>query len=70
MLGDGSYEALCVDVSDDGGAVVLSIAIIAGDHKGEVVEVRAAGAHGDAVDMLAMPCVLAVNDGQPSVVFD
>jgi hypothetical protein len=69
VLDDGSYEGLVVDVNEDDG-VVLSITIVAGAHKGEVVDVRAAGMHDDAVDLLAMPCVLTVVDGQPSVVFD
>ena len=69
MLPDGAYEAMCVDVTDDDGTV-LSIAIVAGEHKGEVVEVRATGLHADAVDLLAMPCVLDVKGGQPAVVFD
>lgn len=66
MLEDGSYEGLVVDV--DGPA--LSIAIVAGPHKGEVVDVRSASLHGDAVELLGMPCVLNVAGGEPSVVFD
>ena len=66
MLEDGSYEALVVDV--EGG--VLSLTILAGVHKGAVVEVRHAHLHDDGLDMLAMPCVLVVTDGEPKVVFD
>lgn len=73
MLDDGSYEGLVVDVTDadaDAGGVALSIVVVAGAHKGDVVEVRASSRQGDAIDLLGMPCVLRVLDGQPAVVFD
>ena len=66
MLEDGSYEALVVDVA----AGVLSLTILAGACKGAVVEVRATSLHDDGLDLLAMPCVLVVQDGEPRVVFD
>ena len=69
MLPDGSYEGLVVDVSDDD-AVVLSIVVTDGEHKGGVVEVRGASLHDDALDLLGMPCVLTVIDGEPTVIFD
>lgn len=69
MLPDDSYEGLVVDVTD-GDDIVMSIVVTAGAHKGAVVDVRAHGMHGDALDMLGMPCVLAVAGGEPSVVFD
>ena len=72
MLADGSYEAIVVDADGDGepDAILLSIAIISGEAKGEVVEVRAAQLQYDALDLLAMPCILTVQDGEPRVVFD
>ena len=66
MLEDGSYEALVVDVEDG----VLSLTILTGANKGAVVDVRDARMHDDGLDLLAMPCVLVVRDGQPMVVFD
>lgn len=69
MLPDDSYEGLVVDVTNDD-AVVLSIVVTAGEHRGAVVDVRARGMRGDALDMLGMPCVLTVADGEPSVIFD
>jgi hypothetical protein len=69
VLADGSYEGLVVDVAEDDG-VVLSIVVTDGEQKGNVVDVRASGMHDDAVDMLGMPCVLTVADGEPTVVFD
>jgi hypothetical protein len=70
VLEDGTYEGLVVDVGDPEVAVVLSIVVTAGPHKGEVVDVRASGMHDDAIDLLGMPCVLSVIGGEPSVVFD
>ena len=69
MLADGSYEGMVIDVADDDG-VVLSIVVTDGEQKGNVVEVRAASMHEDAIDLLGMPCVLTVADGDPSVIFD
>jgi hypothetical protein len=74
MLADGSYEAIVIDAEDgaeDGADVMrLSITILSGPSKGEVVDVRAARLQYDALDLLAMPCILTVTDGQPSVIFD
>lgn len=72
MLGDGSYEGIVVDVTqdDDGGSMCLAIVVVAGAHKGDVVDVRSASLHEDAIDLLGMPCVLTVADGEPGVVFD
>ncbi|MBA2281847.1 MAG: hypothetical protein H0W25_11530 [Acidimicrobiia bacterium] len=73
MLDDGEHDAIVVDAADaaDGsGALVLSLTLIAGAHKGELVDVRATGLGRDALDMLAEPCTVHVNDGQPTVTFD
>jgi hypothetical protein len=69
VLDDGSYEGLVVDVADVDG-IVLSIVVTDGEHKGDVVDVRGASMHDDALDLLGMPCVLTVIDGEPNVVFD
>lgn len=69
MLQDGCYEGLVVDVADRDG-MVLSIVVTDGEQKGNVVDVRSTAMHEDAVDLLGMPCVLNVVDGEPSVVFD
>jgi hypothetical protein len=69
VLADGCYEGLVVDVVDRDG-IVLSIVVTDGEQKGNVVEVRSASMHDDAVDLLGMPCVLNVAGGEPSVVFD
>ena len=73
VLADGSYEAMVVDArdaDDEAGVLVLDITILAGAAKGEVVEVRAGQLQYDAIDLLAMPCILTVTNGQPKLVFD
>lgn len=72
LLADGSYEAIVVDAEGDSDpeVMVLSIAVISGEAKGQLVEVRAVKLQYDVLDLLAMPCVLTVTDGEPKVVFD
>lgn len=73
VLRDGTYDALVVDAEPDGaraGVVVLSLTITAGEAKGEVVEVRATHLEHDPLELLALPCILVVRDGAPTVVFD
>ena len=73
VLPDGSYEAMVVDARDvegEPGVVVLDLTILTGASKGEVLEVRAAHLQYDALDLLAMPCILTVTGGQPKLVFD
>jgi hypothetical protein len=70
VLADGSYEAIVIDAEEGADLMRLSITILSGPSKGEVVDVRAARLQYDAFDLLAMPCILTVTDGQPSVIFD
>lgn len=72
MLADGTYDALVVDADGDGepDTMLLCLAITSGDAKGEVVEVRAVHLQYEPLDLLAMPCILVVSDGQPKVIFD
>jgi hypothetical protein len=71
-LDDGTYEAIVVDAEGDSDpeVMVLSIAIISGPAKGQMVDVRAVKLQYDVHDLLAMPCVLVVAGGEPKVVFD
>jgi hypothetical protein len=72
VLPDGSYEAIVVDADGDGVAdvMVLSITVLTGEHKGHVVDVQAVQLQYDPIDLLAMPCVLVVQGGEPKVIFD
>ncbi|HVX17726.1 MAG TPA: hypothetical protein VHA73_06815 [Acidimicrobiales bacterium] len=79
MLPDGRYDAVVVDADEvvdadgpSGAAVVrVDLAIAAGEHRGEVVTVHAAGlGDRDPLDLLAVPVTLTVADGQPKVRFE
>ncbi|HEY4377329.1 MAG TPA: hypothetical protein VGM93_09230 [Acidimicrobiales bacterium] len=71
MLTDGTYDAVVVDAEEAGdGAVALDLAVLAGPHKGELVTVHARGLDRDALDLLAVPAMLTVADGRPSVVLE
>lgn len=70
MLEDGDHDAIVVDADDapgGDGAVVLTLTLLTGEHKGRIVEVRATGLGRDALDLLAEPCTIHVVDGEPSV---
>ena len=69
-LPDGSYDVLVVDASTDGDAIALEITIIGGDHKGDVVALRATGLDLDELDLLGMPGTLSVQDGVPRFAVD
>jgi hypothetical protein len=68
VLDDGTYDALVVDADElADGALSLELTILAGEHKGEMVTVRAEGTGRDALDLLAVPATLTVTAGTPSV---
>ena len=71
MFPDGRYDAIVVDADEgDDGAVVLELAIAAGEHRGEVVTVTATGLGRDPLDLLAVPATLVVEDGSPTVTLE
>ena len=73
MLEDGSYDVIVVDASaipDGPDALRLDLTILAGEHKGEVVPMRASGLGVDELDVLGVPGTLTVRDGAPSIVLD
>ncbi len=67
MLADGSYEAIVVDATDHESGLSLDLAVLTGEHKGEVVTVTAAGLDRDPLDLLAVPATLTVAGGEPTV---
>jgi len=69
MLPDGTYDVFVVDaVADgDGGALRLELTILSGEHKGELVPMRAAGLGVDELDALGRPGTLTVTGGDPSL---
>jgi hypothetical protein len=72
VLPDGSYDVFIVDASPDEGAdvMLLSLTVLSGPSKGEVVDVRAAGLGRDELDLLGMPGTLVVENGVPRVTVD
>jgi hypothetical protein len=66
VLEDGVYDALVVDATAEGEAIVLELTIIAGTHKGEVVSIRTEGLDVDEVDILGMPGTLTVENRVPA----
>ena len=48
----------------------VSVTIVSGDHKGDVVELAAAGLQGSFIDLIGMPGTLTVADGEPSLAMD
>ena len=71
VLPDGSYDVFIVDatsVGDD--AVALSLTVLSGPSKGEVVDIQAAGLGRDELDLLGLPGTLVVENGAPRVTVD
>jgi hypothetical protein len=73
-VNDGTYDVFVIDaeIEGDGASRVahLDLTIIAGEHKGEVLSVAAAGMAGDEFELIGMPATLVVTDGAPSVTID
>src|SRR5262249_29470236 len=68
VLTDGTYDVVVVDATDrDDGAVDLDLTVLAGEHKGEVLTITAAGLDRESFDLLAVPGTLTVTDGRPSL---
>ena len=71
MLPDGSYDVLVVDATADGPAGLhLEVTVLAGEHKGEVVAVRASGLAVDEIEALGTPGTLTVQDGEPRLALE
>lgn len=69
-LPDGIYDAIVVDADDaPDGSVVVHLAVLGGDHKGQVVELRGPAGH-DALDLLAVPATITVSHGSPTVTLE
>jgi hypothetical protein len=69
-LADGRYDAFVIDATADGDVVRLELTILAGDHKGDVVTVSAAGLGRDEIDLVGLPATLAVINGRPVVTIE
>jgi hypothetical protein len=73
-LPDGEYPVFVVDVEeadrDDGTVSKVSVTILTGDHKGDVVELAATGLQGSFIDLIGMPGTVVVAEGRPSLAID
>lgn len=70
-LPDGRYDAIVVDAEAlADGAVSLTVTVLAGPHKGEVIELRGPGGERDPVESLGVPATLTVTDGQPRLTLE
>jgi len=67
MLPDGNYDAIVVDAARDERGIRLELTITAGEHKGEVVAVRAANLTMDPVSALGIPARVVVTNNRPIV---
>ena len=66
MIADGRYDTLVIDATPDhDGVLIIDLTILAGIHKGDVVQVRGVGIERDPLDLLATPGTLTVTDGEP-----
>jgi uncharacterized protein YcnI len=75
VLPDATYDVFIVDAAaavdgDDRDVMLLSLTVLAGPSKGEVVDVRAAGLGRDELDLLGLPATLVVESGVPRVTID
>jgi len=71
VLADGTYDVFVVDATADGPeGLHLEVTVLAGEHKGEVVALRADGLGVDELDALGMPGTLTVEGGEPALVLE
>ncbi len=78
ILPDGTYDVIVVEASDgtDGHdderqpRVHVSLTILGGTHRGEVVDVAVANLDRPPFDLLGLPGTLAVHEGEPHLIID
>ena len=75
LLPDGSYDAFVIDLteeSEDAGQLqtLVELTIVAGEHKGLVLEVATDPSIGLFEDIVGMPATLTVTNGSPQVRID
>ena len=75
LLPDGSYDAFVIDLTEaptESGQLqtFVELTIVAGEHKGLVLQVATESSSGGFEDILGMPATLTVTDGTPLVRID
>jgi hypothetical protein len=67
VLPDGVYDVFVVDAADDAGVIHLELTILAGEQKGEIVNLASPNLQGEPALLLGTPGTLTVTDGVPSL---
>ena len=67
MLPDGVYDVFVVDAAEDAGVMRLELTILAGEQKGEIVNLASPNLHGEPALLLGTPGTLTVADGRPGL---
>ncbi|MEM8923575.1 MAG: hypothetical protein AAGD35_08720 [Actinomycetota bacterium] len=66
VLPDGDYEVMVVDTDGgEGGRCTLSLAVSAGLGMGEVVDLVMSGIDIDPMELLGLPGIVEVRQGEP-----
>ena len=67
ILPDGTYDIFVVNATLDDGAATLELALVTGEHKGEVVTLKMKTGGRDPIGIIGLPGTLTVDDGRPSL---
>lgn len=67
MLPDRVYDVFVVDASEEDGVIRLELAILAGEQKGEIVNLASPNLQGEPALLLGTPGTLTVTDGVPAL---
>lgn len=73
MLEDGTYDVLIVDANDDEhdrDVVHVTLTIISGARKSEVITLHARGLARESIELFGLPGTLVVRDGTPHLDLD
>lgn len=76
VIPDGTYDVIVVEADDEAqpgpaaGAVHLSVTILSGEHKSEVVDLVVTQLARPGYDLLGLPGTLTVADGRPHLAID
>ena len=75
MLPDDTYDAFVIDARNerdqhDNAVTRVELTITSGEHKGDVVAVRASHLARDPIELIGLPVSLVVADGIPVVDFE
>lgn len=67
VLPDGTYDVIVVDAEGAGDdRIRIELAIVAGDHKGEMVALQSPGGS-DTTDLFGIPGTLTITEGSPQL---